>query len=64
MLYFSKEGSPMANKVRVDDLLVSVDDDDIHAMTAAKMSKLISTKANNPSRKFTIIRQERGSGPI
>ncbi len=63
MIHFIKVGSPMADKVRVGDLLVAVDDDKVCAMKAVKMSKLISTKANNPSRKFTIIRQERGSGP-
>jgi hypothetical protein len=38
---------------------VAVDDEDVRAMTAVKVSKMISTKGNNPSRKFTIIRQER-----
>ncbi len=33
----------------------TVDDDNVHAMTAVKVSKLISTEVNNPSRKFTII---------
>ncbi len=64
MIHFIKEGSQMANKVRVGDPLVAMDDDDVRAMTAVNMSKLISTKANNPWRKFTIIGQERGSEPI
>jgi hypothetical protein len=64
MIHFIKDSSPMVDKVRVGDLLVAVDDDDVRAMTAVKVSKLISTKSNNPSRKFTIIRQERKAGPI
>jgi hypothetical protein len=48
MIHFIKEGSPMASKVRVGSLLVVVDDDNLRAMTAVKMSKLISTKANKP----------------
>jgi hypothetical protein len=64
MIHFIKEGSSMAKKVRVGFLLVAVDDNNVRAMPAVKMSKLISTKAKNLLRKFTIIRQERGSGPI
>ena len=59
VIHAIKEDSPILDKVRVGDKLVAVDDDDVRAMTAVKVSRLISTKANNPSRKFTIIRQER-----
>ena len=51
-----KDSSPIAEKVQVGDKLVAVDDDDVRAMTAIKVSKLISRKSNNPSRKLTIIR--------
>ena len=51
-----KDTSPIANKVQVGDKLVAVDDEDVRAMTAIKVSKLISRKSNNASRKLTIIR--------
>ncbi len=37
MIHFIKEGSPMADKVHVGDLLVAVDDDNVRAMTVLKM---------------------------
>ncbi len=64
MIHAIKEDSPVADKVRVGDKLVAVDDKDVRAMTAAKVSKLISMKMNNPSRKFTIIREEWRAEPI
>ena len=64
MIHAIKDDSPIVDKVMVGDKLVAVDDEDVRAMTARKVSKLISTKMNNPSRKFTIIRQERRAGPI
>ena len=51
-----KDSSPIAEKVQVGDKLVAVDDDDVRAMTAVKVSKLIRRKSNNASRKLTIIR--------
>ena len=51
-----KDTSPIAEKVQVGDKLVAVDDEDVRAMTAIKVSKLISRKSANPSRKLTIIR--------
>ena len=51
-----KDSSPIADKVQVGDKLVAVDDEDVRAMTAIKVSKLISRKSNNASRKLTIIR--------
>merc|ERR1712032_527938 len=54
-----KDTSPIADKVQVGDKLVAVDDEDVRAMTAIKVSKLISRKGANPSRKLTIIRPAR-----
>ena len=51
-----KDTSPICGKVMVGDKLVAVDDEDVRAMTAIKVSKLISRKSNNASRKLTIIR--------
>jgi C-terminal processing protease CtpA/Prc len=61
MIHAVKETSPIVDKVRVGDKLVAVDDVDVRAMTAMKVSKLISKKGSNPSRKLTIIRHERGA---
>jgi hypothetical protein len=51
-----KDTSPIADKVRVGDKLVAVDDEDVRDMTAIKVSKLISKKSTNASRKMTVIR--------
>jgi hypothetical protein len=51
-----KDTSPICDKVQVGDKLVAVDDEDVRAMTAIKVSKLISRKSNESSRKLTIIR--------
>mmetsp|Transcript_15927 Transcript_15927/g.34454 ORF Transcript_15927/g.34454 Transcript_15927/m.34454 type:complete len:603 (+) Transcript_15927:294-2102(+) len=51
-----KDTSPIADKVQVGDKLVAVDDEDVRDMTAIKVSKLISRKSTNASRKLTIIR--------
>ncbi|KAL3776996.1 hypothetical protein ACHAW5_000188 [Stephanodiscus triporus] len=59
MIHAVKDTSPIFDRVRVGDKLVAVDDEDVRAMTAMKVSKLISKKGNQASRKLTIIRQER-----
>jgi membrane-associated protease RseP (regulator of RpoE activity) len=51
-----KDSSAIANKIKVGDKLVAVDDEDVRSMTAIKVSKLISRKNANPSRKLSIIR--------
>lgn len=51
-----KDTSPIATQVRVGDKLVAVDDEDVRAMTAIKVSKLISKKSTQEARKLTIIR--------
>ena len=51
-----KDSSVIASKILVGDKLVAVDDEDVRAMTAIKVSKLISRKSANPSRKLTIVR--------
>ena len=56
VIHAVKDTSPIANKVQVGDKLVAVDDEDVRSMTAIKVSKLISRKSNNASRKLTIIR--------
>lgn len=51
-----KESSVVFDKVQVGDKLVAVDDEDVRTMTAVKVSKLISRKSGNPSRKLTVLR--------
>mmetsp|Transcript_12807 Transcript_12807/g.32271 ORF Transcript_12807/g.32271 Transcript_12807/m.32271 type:complete len:604 (-) Transcript_12807:181-1992(-) len=52
-----KETSVVVNKVKVGDKLVAVDDEDVRTLTAIKVSKLISRKSANPSRKLTVLRK-------
>mmetsp|Transcript_16482 Transcript_16482/g.28739 ORF Transcript_16482/g.28739 Transcript_16482/m.28739 type:complete len:663 (+) Transcript_16482:106-2094(+) len=51
-----KDSSVIFGRVQVGDKLVAVDDEDVRTMTAVKVSKLISRKSANPSRKLTIVR--------
>lgn len=51
-----KDSSVIADRIQVGDKLVAVDDEDVRTMTAIKVSKLISRKSANPSRKLTIVR--------
>lgn len=51
-----KDSSVIADKLQVGDKLVAVDDEDVRTMTAIKVSKLISRKSENPTRKLSIIR--------
>mmetsp|Transcript_4901 Transcript_4901/g.8824 ORF Transcript_4901/g.8824 Transcript_4901/m.8824 type:complete len:361 (+) Transcript_4901:876-1958(+) len=50
-----KGTSPIADKVREGDRLVGVDEEDVRAMTAIKVSRLISRKSSN-SRRLIVIR--------
>lgn len=51
-----KDSSVIADLIQVGDKLVAVDDENVTNMTAIKVSKLISKKSANPSRKLTVIR--------
>lgn len=51
-----KDSSCVADKLRVGDKLVAVDNEDVRAMTAIKVSKMISRKSANPTRTLTILR--------
>lgn len=51
-----KETSVVVDKVKVGDKLVAVDDEDVRTLTAIKVSKLISRKSANTSRKLTVLR--------
>jgi hypothetical protein len=49
MMHFIKEGSLMADKIRVGDLLVAVDDDNIRAMTAVKARRRTTRRGSSRS---------------
>ena len=51
-----KDTSVIADKLKVGDLLVAVDGEDVRKMTAIKVSKLISRKSINKTRKLSVIR--------
>lgn len=51
-----KDSSVIFDKLQVGDKLVAVDDEDVRSMTAIKVSKVISRKSANASRKLSIIR--------
>jgi hypothetical protein len=51
-----KDSSPIADKLQVGDKLIAVDDQNVETMTAIKVSKLISRKSANSTRKLSIVR--------
>lgn len=51
-----KDSSPIADKLQVGDKLIAVDDENVETMTAIKVSKLISRKSANSTRKLSIVR--------
>ena len=57
-----KETSVLADRVRVGDRLLTVDDEDCTAMTAMQVSKLISLKSEKPARVLVFLRS-RTSAP-
>ena len=51
-----KESCPIKDQLQVGDRLIAVDDEDVRNMTAVMVSKLISQKSSNETRKFTVGR--------
>jgi len=51
-----KDSSCIADQLNVGDKLIAVDDEDVRAMTAIKVSKMISRKSANAQRKLTVVR--------
>jgi hypothetical protein len=62
VIYAVKEASPIVDKVQIGDKLVAIDDEDVRAMTAMKVSKLLSSKSTS-HRKLTLIRTEKANVP-
>ena len=56
ILHAVNDSSVIADQIQVGDKLIAVDQEDVRSMTAIKVSKLISKKSANPSRKLTIVR--------
>ena len=62
VIYAVKEASPIVDKVQIGDKLVAIDDEDVRAMSAMKVSKLLSSKSS-ANRKLTLIRTEKAVVP-
>lgn len=62
VIYAVKEACPIVDKVQIGDKLVAVDDEDVRAMSAMKVSKLLSSKSTS-HRKLTLIRSEKAYVP-
>ena len=56
MVHNIKESCPIKDQLQVGDRLIAVDDEDVRNMTAVMVSKLISLKSSNETRKFTVGR--------
>ena len=57
-----KETSALNGRIKVGDSLLSVDEKDCRGMSAVAVSKLISSRSDNPSRTFVILRGSAGAG--
>ncbi|GAX09590.1 hypothetical protein FisN_38Lh011 [Fistulifera solaris] len=55
VIHTVKETSAVMHQIQVGDKLIAIDDEDVQAMTAIQVSKIISSKSSE-SRKFTIVR--------
>lgn len=55
VIHTVKETSAVMRQIHVGDKLIAIDDEDVQAMTAIQVSKIISSKSSD-SRKFTIVR--------
>jgi len=52
-----KDSSVVADQIKVGDKVFAVDDEDVRQHTAIKVSKMISRKSANPTRKLTLLRR-------
>ena len=59
VVYAIKETSSLNGKVRVGDLLLSVDEVDCRGMSSQNVSKFLNSRGQNPARKLVL---SRGSG--
>lgn len=56
LVHAIKETSALNGRIKVGDFLLSVDERDCRGMSAVAVSKLISSRSENPSRTFVILR--------
>ena len=61
-VYAIKGTSPLHGKVRVDDLLLRVDEVDCRGMTTHQVSALLNARGGNPARRLVLLRQGGGGG--
>ena len=51
-----RPNSVLKNELKVGDRVIAIDDEDVRRLSANKVSKIISRKMENPTRKFSIVR--------
>ena len=61
-VYAIKGTSPLHGKVRVDDLLLRVDEVDCRVMTTHQVSALLNARGSNPARRLVLLSVGGGSG--
>lgn len=61
MVHAIKETSILADRIRVGDRLLSVDGDDTTHLTSIQVSKIISSRAHNPTRVLVFMRTRIGT---
>ncbi|KAL3942240.1 MAG: hypothetical protein SGBAC_003549 [Bacillariaceae sp.] len=58
-----KPTSIIADRIKVGDKLVAVDDEDVRSLSAINVSKLIGKKSSQPTRKLTVLRTISAESP-
>jgi hypothetical protein len=51
-----RPNSVLKDELKVGDRVIAIDDEDVRRLSANKVSKIISRKMENPTRKFSIVR--------
>ncbi len=51
-----KDFCPVRDDVRLEDRIIAVDDEDVQAMNAVKLSKMLASRSGNAVRKITVLR--------
>jgi len=55
-----RDDSVLSGKIRLNDKIVAVDDEDVSRMSAVEVSKLLGKKSSRPRRKITVLREVDG----
>ncbi len=64
VVYAVKETSSLRGKVRVGDLLLSVDEVDCRGMSSQNVSKFLNSRSQNAERKFVLARSSGMTGLV